>query len=160
MTMRAHESRAAIVDVLIAAWNCSDTIERAVCSALAQPEVQRVIVVDDGSSDDTAGPVRRLERRGERVMPVELSTNRGPSAARNRALEIATAPWVAILDGDDFLLPGRMGKLLAHAAERDVVADDILRALEPRLRRFRPRQRRPSQPPKGGVRLFQTIDST
>src|SRR6516225_8402022 len=42
------------VDVIIAAWNRSGTIERAILSALAEPEVRHVIVVDDGSSDDTA----------------------------------------------------------------------------------------------------------
>ena len=55
-----------------------------------------------------------------------LPSNLGPAAARNRALEISTAPFVAILDGDDFFQPGRMGKLLAHAGDFDFIADIIL----------------------------------
>ena len=51
---RTNTSVAATVDVLIAARDRSDTIERAVLSALVQTEVRTVFVVDDGSSDDTA----------------------------------------------------------------------------------------------------------
>jgi Glycosyl transferase family 2 len=42
------------VDVIVAAWNCENTIGRAVASALAQIEVRMVIVVDDASADKTA----------------------------------------------------------------------------------------------------------
>lgn len=117
--------RDAVIDILIAAWNRSDTIERAVSSALAEPEVRSVIVVDDGSTDDTFEHAKRMGAGSERVVVRRFASNRGPAAARNQGLEIATAPWIAILDGDDFLLPGRMGKLLAHAGEVDFVADDI-----------------------------------
>jgi len=46
------------VDVIIAAWNREDTIGRAVASALAEPEVLSVVVVDDGSKDETAKRAR------------------------------------------------------------------------------------------------------
>jgi succinoglycan biosynthesis protein ExoU len=114
------------VDVLIAAWNRSDTIERAVTSALAQPELRNVIVVDDGSTDDTPDRAERIDDGTGRVIVERLGSNRGPSAARNAALALSTAPWVAVLDSDDFLLPGRMAELLARADGWDFVADDIL----------------------------------
>jgi succinoglycan biosynthesis protein ExoU len=119
-------STTGIVDVLIAAWNRSDTIERAILSALEEPEVRTVIVVDDGSTDDTVEVAARVATGSARVVVCRMATNRGPSAARNRAIEISTAPWISILDGDDYFLPGRIGKILSLAGDCDLVADDIL----------------------------------
>jgi len=121
------------VDVIIAAWNRSDTIERAVLSALAEPEVRHVIVVDDGSSDDTAARAGQCGAKDDRVIVEQLPSNLGPAAARNVALEISTAPWVAVLDGDDFFLPGRIRRLLAKADEWDFVADELLQIDEDRV---------------------------
>jgi succinoglycan biosynthesis protein ExoU len=120
-------------DVIIAAWNRSDTIERAMLSVLAEPEVRHVIVVDDGSSDDTADRARQCGAKDDRVIVERLPSNLGPAAARNLALEISTAPWVAILDGDDFFLPGRIRRLLAKAHDWDFIADDILQIREDRV---------------------------
>jgi succinoglycan biosynthesis protein ExoU len=114
------------VDVLIAAWDRSETIQRAVMSALAQPDVSTVIVVDDGSRDDTASRARECAVDSSRLVVERLPANRGPSAARNLALEISTASWVTMLDGDDYLLPGRIAALLAKAEAWDFVADDLL----------------------------------
>jgi succinoglycan biosynthesis protein ExoU len=118
------------VDVLIAAWNRSQTIERAVLTALAQDEVRNVIVVDDGSTDDTADKAIRCDPEGKRVMVRRLHSNLGPSAARNVAIELSTAPWFAILDGDDYFLAGRIGTLLSQSEEWDLIADDMLQAPE------------------------------
>jgi succinoglycan biosynthesis protein ExoU len=121
------------VDVIIAAWNRSDTIERAILSALAEPEVRHVIVVDDGSSDDTAARAGQCGAKDGRVIVERLPSNLGPAAARNVALKISTAPWVAVLDGDDFFLPGRIRRLLAKADGWDFVADELLQIHEDRV---------------------------
>jgi succinoglycan biosynthesis protein ExoU len=118
------------VDVLIAARDRSVTIQRAVKSALDQKEVRAVFVVDDGSTDDTADRARLCDRELKRVVVERLQFSVGPSAARNRALELSDAPWVAILDGDDFFLPGRMSRLLSVATSADFVADDIAQMRE------------------------------
>jgi succinoglycan biosynthesis protein ExoU len=123
----------ACVDVIIAARDRSDTIERAVKSALSEPNVQTVIVVDDGSLDDTAAVASRCGRDDDRLVVRALPTNRGPSAARNTALDISTAPWICVLDGDDYLLPGRIATLLARAANWDFVADDLLQVNEQKI---------------------------
>lgn len=114
-----------VVDVIIAAWNRSDTIERAVLSALAEPEVQRVIVVDDGSTDDTAARARQCDGASGRVLVRRLSSNCGPSHARNVALKLSTAPWVTVLDGDDFVLRGRYRALLSVVDDWDFIADNL-----------------------------------
>lgn len=121
------------VDVVIAARDRADTIERAVLSALAQLEVRTVIVVDDGSNDDTAARAHACDPTGERVIVKRLRSSVGPSAARNVAIEISSAPWLAILDGDDFFLPGRIDALLAASDGWDFVADDLLQVPEDRI---------------------------
>ncbi|MGA8610506.1 MAG: glycosyltransferase [Xanthobacteraceae bacterium] len=120
----------ACVDVLIAARDRADTIERAILSALAEDDVRMVIVTDDGSTDDTAARALQCDLAGGRVVVERLRTSIGPAAARNRALEISTAPWIAILDADDYFLPGRVGRLLSRSNDCDLVADSVMHVAE------------------------------
>src|SRR5271163_4317443 len=67
------EGTANSVDVIVAAWNRASTIERAVLSALAQPEVRSVIVIDDCSTDDTRTQALRIAAEHvERVTVIAL----------------------------------------------------------------------------------------
>lgn len=119
------------VCVIIAAWNARDTIARALRSALAEPEVGEVIVVDDASSDGTAEVARALDDGSGRLRVIAQAENRGPSAARNAALAASTMPFVAVLDSDDFFLTGRFAHLLSVARSgADAVADNIAFVLE------------------------------
>ena len=115
---------------IIAAYNASATIERAVVSALAEPETHEVCVVDDASADDTAELVERLARADARVTLIRQTANAGPAAARNRAIEATASPWIAVLDADDYVLPGRSAKLHARSAEADFVAGTLMRVCE------------------------------
>ena len=124
---KANSEKRGCVDVLIAAHNRADTIERAVQSALSQDEVCSVIVVDDASTDDTAIRASECSPCRKRLIVERVGKNVGPSAARNLALKLSQAPWVAVLDGDDFFLPGRFVALLRNSDEWDLIADDIVR---------------------------------
>jgi succinoglycan biosynthesis protein ExoU len=115
------------VAVIIAAYNARETIAAAVRSALAQPEVAEVCVVDDASTDGTAEVARASADGDSRAKVISQQMNAGPAAARNVAINATTAPWIAILDADDYLLPGRMGGLLQRADHADFVADVLLR---------------------------------
>jgi succinoglycan biosynthesis protein ExoU len=128
-----NETAIARVDVLIAARDRADTIERAVLSALAQDDVRTVIVVDDGSTDDTSARASRCDPERKRVIVERLRSNVGPSAARNVAIKLSEAPWLAILDGDDFFLPGRIGALLTESDDWDFVADNLLQVPEDQI---------------------------
>lgn len=87
------------------AYNSGTTIDDAITSALNQDHEQlEVIVVDDGSSDDT---VARASSHGSRVRVIR-QRNAGPQAARNRALQEARGEYVAFLDSDDLWLPGKL----------------------------------------------------
>ncbi len=121
------------VSVVIAAWRAAGTIGRAVASALAQPEAAEVVVVDDASGDDgaTLNAARAADDGSGRLIVLAQEKNVGPSAARNVAIAASKAPWIAILDSDDFMEPGRLGKLMAlSGAGYDLIADDLLQTPE------------------------------
>lgn len=113
------------VCVIVAAKNASATIGRAVASALAQPEVTEIVVVDDGSSDHTGQAALDAAGADLRLRVITLERNVGPAAARNRALEATRADLVCILDADDFMLEGRIGRMLARFDNCDLLADDL-----------------------------------
>jgi len=94
----------AIVDVILPAYNGAAMIRDALDSALAQDVPLRVIVVDDGSTDNSADIARSY---GPRVHVI-VQQNQGVSGARNTALAAATAPYVAFLDQDDVWKPGKL----------------------------------------------------
>ena len=86
-------------------------------TVLAQRGVAvHVVVVDDGSSDDTAAAVRGLA--DPRVVLVRNATARGVSAARNQGIAAATGDWVAFLDDDDLWAPAKLASQVS-AARRD-----------------------------------------
>lgn len=111
--------------VVIAAKDASSTIERAARSALAEPEVAEVVVVDDGSSDNTGGAAMAADDGSGRLRVERFDINQGPAAARNHAISVSSAPLLAVLDADDFFLPGRFANLLALPGW-DFVADNIV----------------------------------
>lgn len=122
---RRVTSGQASVCVIIAAKNAAATIARAIGSALREPQVGEVLVVDDGSGDDTAEVSLAADDGSGRLRILRLETNQGPAFARNHAIAHSTAPLIAILDADDFFLPGRFDMLLA-GADWDFVADNIV----------------------------------
>ncbi len=117
------------VAVVIAAWRAAATIGRAIASALAQPETAEVVVVDDASNDDgaTIAAARAADDGSGRLQIIALPTNSGPARARNAAIKASRSPWIAVLDSDDFLEPGRFTKLIPFAGQGyDLIADDLL----------------------------------
>lgn len=112
------------VDVIIAAWNAQATIGRAIQSALDQPEVKEVIVVDDASTDETEAVVRAAAAVYPRVVLISSDRNKGPAAARNLALTHCRSDYITVLDADDFLLPGRFAQIF-RIKGWDAIADNI-----------------------------------
>ncbi|BEV11569.1 glycosyltransferase [Asticcacaulis sp. DW145] len=114
------------VSVIIAAYNAEKTIAAAVTSALRDDAVSEVFVVDDASTDRTIEILRSMDTDSGRLKIIGLSSNAGPSNARNVALSEATGDWIAVLDADDYFLPGRLTALLSEAEDADLLADDLI----------------------------------
>lgn len=99
--------------VIIPAYNAALTIEEALQSVIAQtlkPTV--IIVVDDGSTDDTAA----LAQRFAPLVRVMQQPNKGPAAATNLGLANLNTPIIAMLDADDLWHPQKMERELAVLA--------------------------------------------
>jgi glycosyltransferase involved in cell wall biosynthesis len=103
----AGEDTGPDISVLIPCWNAGPGIERAIGSVLASTDVSlECVVIDDGSTDDTAEIVAEIAERDPRVVLLRSPANEGVSAARNRGLGAARGTWLAFLDADDRLMPG------------------------------------------------------
>jgi glycosyltransferase involved in cell wall biosynthesis len=121
-------SEAPLVDIILPAYNGSAVIRKAIKGAFAQDVPFRLIVVDDGSKDDS-GEIARTY--GPRVT-VLRQANRGVSGARNAGLAIATAPYIALLDQDDVWLDGKLArqlKLITNHPEVGIVFTDMTRVM-------------------------------
>ena len=90
------------IDVIIPVWNRAHSVRQAIDSVLAQKlppdSALRVIVADDGSTDDLAGALQRYDARVSRV---RHDRNRGAAAARNTGIAAADGDLLAFLDSDD-----------------------------------------------------------
>jgi glycosyltransferase involved in cell wall biosynthesis len=109
------------VSVVIPAYQAARYVRQAIHSVLTQ-DVQpaEIIVVDDGSTDDTADIARQVSAD----ITVIRKANGGEASARNTGLRAATADWVAYLDADDRFLRGRL-RAVAALSEGDPELDVI-----------------------------------
>lgn len=95
-----------MVSVIIPTYNRSGLVQEAIVSVLRQREAPgEIIVVDDGSEDDTASA---LEKFLPKIKLVRCSHG-GVSAARNAGIRASGGRWLAFLDSDDLWLPGKLG---------------------------------------------------
>ena len=109
----------AMVDIIIPLYNKEATVARAVESILDQTFADwRLIIVDDGSTDNSLQVVRQFTDPRIRIVEQE---NRGPGAARNRGIQEATAEYLAFLDADDQWYSWYLENALKAFAQNDVV---------------------------------------
>ena len=101
-------TRPALVSIVIPAHNAAATVREALGAALAQtiPDLE-VIVVDDGSTDQTVTVVEAVAERDPRVRLLRQA-NAGVAAARNAGIAVARGTYVAPLDADDIWYPGKL----------------------------------------------------
>jgi GT2 family glycosyltransferase len=113
-----------LVSILIPCYNAERWIQQCIESALAQTWTEKeVIVVDDGSTDNSLGIIQGFQDR----IRFETGPNRGGNAARNRLLELSRGEWVQYLDADDYLLPDKIERQTACATpDADIVFGPIL----------------------------------
>src|SRR5687768_11860549 len=93
------------ISAVIPSYNYAHYLARAIDSVLAQTyAVKEVIVIDDGSTDNTREVVAKY---GEPVRYV-YQNNAGLSAARNAGIRLACTPWIGLLDSDAWWMPAKV----------------------------------------------------
>ena len=97
------------VSVIIPVYNAEKFIERAVMSALAQPETCEVILIDDASTDNSFNICQQLSCKNSKVILLwhDDKRNHGPGATRNIGIKHARYPYIAFLDADDYFVRNR-----------------------------------------------------
>ena len=94
-----------LISVVIPTYNRSAFLKEVIESVLKQTyQSFELIVVDDGSTDDTAGV---LSRYADKISSLSMNHG-GPSAARNHGIQAARGDYIAFLDSDDLWLPGKL----------------------------------------------------
>ena len=102
-----------LVTVVTPAFNASDTIAATLMSVRCQTyEWLDIVIVDDGSTDDTARIVAGVAAQDSRVRLIRQA-NQGVAAARNTGAQAAKGDWLALLDADDIWKPDKIAKQMA-----------------------------------------------
>lgn len=109
---RKYASENAKVAIVIPCYNVESFVQRSIDSALSQTLTDiEIILVDDGSTDDTADILERAYQSDPRIHLIN-TTNGGLSAARNVGIAESTAPYLAFLDSDDYYEPHAIEQLV------------------------------------------------
>ncbi len=117
------------ISVVVPAHNSSRWIEATLTSVAAQSidaDLFEIIVVDDGSTDDTAEIAERFLGAGSTQWTLVRQANAGPSRARNVGVQIARGSWIQFLDADDLLDPEKLKIQWEFASEASAEAAVII----------------------------------
>ena len=118
------------VSVIIPVFNTQLYIEKSILSALNQKEVAEVIVVNDGSTDNTSIILDKLEKENSKIRTYKHPNgeNLGRASSRNLGITMATSPFIAFLDADDYYLDKRFENDVRLFAE-DSSIDGVYNAI-------------------------------
>ena len=107
--------------VIIPAYNCAGSIKRAYNSVARQGSDDiEIIIVDDGSVDDTPELIRDTAARDSRVKLI-FQKNSGPASARNAGLAAADGDYILFLDSDDTFRDGSLKKISAAPEDAKLI---------------------------------------
>ena len=111
----SRETSTPLVSILIPAFNAQQWIADTIRSAMAQTwESKEIVVVDDGSTDQTLRIARQFESDQVRVV---TQRQQGAAAARNKALSLSHGDYIQWLDADDLLAPDKVALQMAAALQ-------------------------------------------
>ena len=106
------------ISVILANFNHGALILRALRALIEQtPAAKEIIVVDDGSTDDSVKIIEGFQHRYDSIRLIRHTTNRGIIASMTTALEVATGEYLLCASADDFVLPGLFSHALAGLSE-------------------------------------------
>ena len=107
-----------MVSIVMPAYNSGKTISESVNSIIAQTyEDWELIVIDDGSADETPEIISSFAKQDKRIRFLQNDKNSGVSYTRNRAVRMAEGEWIAFLDSDDLWRPEKLEKQMALVKE-------------------------------------------
>lgn len=117
------------VSVVMPVYNGAEFIQKAIESVMIQDVALELIVIDDCSTDRTPDIVKQLsdvikcqQNQFKVIRYIRNEYNIGASGSRNKGVSIATAPWVAFLDADDWWMPGKLkAQLVLLEKTKDVL---------------------------------------
>lgn len=107
-----------LITVVIPAYNYAQSLRRAAVSVIAQLEKRsELIIIDDGSTDDTPAVIEQLLLDYPETLRTTRQVNAGLAAVRNKGLDLAEGRYLIFLDADDEMVPGTLSALHDHIAE-------------------------------------------
>lgn len=129
-----------LVSILIPAYNAGEWLEQTLRSAVAQTwERKEIILLNDGSTDETLAIARKFESKDVRIVTQE---NQGAAATRNRAFSLAQGDYIQWLDADDLLGAEKIARQMEVAQQstrRTLISGPFAQFLyRPRLAKFHP----------------------
>jgi len=117
------------VSVVMPTYNRAELLPRTIESILSQDfEDFELLIVDDGSTDDTAAVIREIQAQDARLRYLPLPENRGIGFARQAGLQHASGKYIALADSDDLWLPGKLKvqvEVLERYPEIDILFGDF-----------------------------------
>lgn len=103
------------VSILVPVYNCEQYLEKALDSLSAQTwKNLEILCIDDGSTDGSHEILRAKAAQDPRIRFARFK-NAGVSAARNRALSLASGEWILFVDADDWIEPDMVEAMASHA---------------------------------------------
>lgn len=110
-----------LISVIVPVYNAEDRLGKCVQSILSQTYTNiELILVDDGSTDNSLSLCRNYAQNDSRVIVVHQN-NQGVSAARNQGIALSKGDWVAFVDADDYLSDDYLSKLSLKADDNQIV---------------------------------------
>lgn len=118
------------ISVIMPVYNAELYLPKAIRSALSQPEVYELVVIEDGSTDQSLSILLEMAAKDSRIKLHQHpdKKNHGRSASRNLGVRVSVSPYIAFLDADDFYLPNRFAediKTLKQHSDADGVYNAI-----------------------------------
>ncbi len=110
-----------LLSIIIPAYNCENTIKKAVSSVLTQGFSDcELIIINDGSTDRTIDRANELLEKYDNVISMETS-NGGPAKARNAGISVASGDYILFLDSDDDFRPGAFETISENLSHIDML---------------------------------------
>ena len=113
------DTKEVLISVIVPAYNAAAYIEETIRSVMAQTHTcWEMLVIDDGSTDDTAAIVERLVAEDSRIQWIRNPQNCGVAKTRNHGLELCRGEYVAFLDSDDRWHPEKLAMQVQMAQQK------------------------------------------